>query len=51
MKKAGTSVYADVLVVDQPVDKLTINSASWVIYHLLNLKLVFWHDSFLFIIH
>lgn len=49
MKKAGASVYADAPVVDQLVDELTINPASWVIYHLFNLKLVFWHDSLLFI--
>ena len=49
MKKAGASVYADAPVVDQFVDELTINPASWVIYHLFNLKLVFWHDSLLFI--
>lgn len=33
----------------QFVDELTINPASWVIYHLFDLKLVFWHDSLLFI--
>ena len=41
MKKAGASVYADAPVVDQFVDELTINPASWVIYHLFDLKLVF----------
>ena len=51
MKKAGASVYADAPVVDQFVDELTINPASWVIYHLFNLKLVFWHDSLLFIMY
>lgn len=49
MKKTGASVYADAPVVDQFVDELTINPASWVIYHLFDLKLVFWHDSLLFI--
>ena len=38
-------VYADAPVVDQFVDELTINPASWVIYHLFNLKLVFWHSE------
>ena len=51
MKKAGASVYADAPVVDQFVDELTINPASWVIYHLFNLKLVFWHDSLLYIMY
>ena len=51
MKKAGASVYADAPVVDQFVDELTINPASWVIYHLFDLKLVFWHDSLLFIMY
>ena len=45
MKKAGASVYADAPVVDQFVDELTINPASWVIYHLFDLKLVFWYSE------
>ena len=45
MKKAGASVYADAPVVGQFVDELTINPASWVIYHLFDLKLVFWHSE------
>ena len=43
VKKTGASACANAPVVHQVSNKLSIDSTAWVVHHLLNLELVFWH--------